>query len=76
MEPIFAASTNQAVTAQLLAQLETAVPAIPPAYRLRPSRNCYDLRQRTDRWMDGSCLNRDPPASSRPKSLHAEPRIP
>ena len=39
MEPIFAASTSETVTAELQAQLDEAVAAVPPAHRLHPSRD-------------------------------------
>jgi hypothetical protein len=39
MEPIFAESTSETVTAELQAQLDEAVAAIPPAHRLYPSRD-------------------------------------
>lgn len=39
MEPIFAASTSETVTAELRAQLNKAVAAVPPAHRLYPSRD-------------------------------------
>jgi MULE transposase domain len=38
MEPIFAASTSETVTAELRAQLDAAVAAIPPAHHLNPTR--------------------------------------
>jgi hypothetical protein len=39
MEPIFAATTSETVTAQLQEQLDKAVAAVPPAHRLNPSRD-------------------------------------
>jgi MULE transposase-like protein len=39
MEPIFAASTSETVTAELRAQLDEAVADVPPAHRLHPSRD-------------------------------------
>jgi hypothetical protein len=37
MEPIFAETTSETVTAEVLAQLAAAVAALPPAYRLNPT---------------------------------------
>jgi hypothetical protein len=37
MEPIFAKSTSETVTAKLCAQLDAAVAALPPAHRLNPT---------------------------------------
>ena len=39
MELIFAESASEAVTAELCAQLDAAVAAIPPAHRLNPTKN-------------------------------------
>jgi hypothetical protein len=39
MEPTFAASTSETVTAELQAQLNAAIANIPPAHRLHPSRD-------------------------------------
>jgi hypothetical protein len=39
MEPIFAATTSETVTAQLQEQLDKAVAAVPPAHRLNPGRD-------------------------------------
>ena len=39
MEPTFAASTSETVTAELRAQLNAAIANIPPAHRLHPSRD-------------------------------------
>ena len=39
MEPIFAASTSETMTAELQAQLNEAVAAVPMAYRHHPSRD-------------------------------------
>jgi hypothetical protein len=37
MEPIFAESTSETVTAELRAQLDAAVATLPPAHRLNPT---------------------------------------
>ena len=37
MEPIFAATTSETVTAQLQEQLDKSVAAVPPAHCLNPS---------------------------------------
>jgi hypothetical protein len=39
IEPTFAKSTSETVTAELRAQLDAAVAALPPAYCLNPSRD-------------------------------------
>jgi hypothetical protein len=39
MEPIFAESTSETVTAELRTQLDAAVAALPPAYCLNPTEN-------------------------------------
>jgi len=39
MEPIFAESASETVTAKLRAQLDAAVAALPPAYCLNPTEN-------------------------------------
>jgi hypothetical protein len=39
MEPIFAKPAGDTVTAKLCAQLDAAVAALPPAYRLNPTKN-------------------------------------
>jgi hypothetical protein len=39
MEPIFAESASETVTAELRAQLDAAVAALPPAHRLAPTEN-------------------------------------
>jgi hypothetical protein len=39
MEPIFAKSTSETVTAELRAQLDAAVAALPPAHHLNPNEN-------------------------------------
>jgi hypothetical protein len=39
MEPIFAESASETVTAELRAQLDAAVAALPPAHRLNPTEN-------------------------------------
>jgi hypothetical protein len=39
MEPIFAEPAGDTVTAELRAQLDAAVAALPPAHRLNPTEN-------------------------------------
>jgi hypothetical protein len=39
MEPIFAKSASETVTAELRAQLDAAVAALPPAHHLNPTEN-------------------------------------
>ena len=39
MEPIFAESASETVTAELRAQLDAAVATLPPAHRLNPTEN-------------------------------------
>ena len=39
MEPIFAESASETMIAELRAQLDAAVAAIPPAHRLNPTEN-------------------------------------
>jgi hypothetical protein len=39
MEPIFAESASETVTAELRAQLDAAIAALPLAYRLDPTEN-------------------------------------
>ena len=37
MEPIFAEFASETVTAKLCAELDSAIAALPPAYRLNPT---------------------------------------
>jgi hypothetical protein len=39
MEPIFAESASETVTAELCAQLDAAIAALPPTHRLNPTEN-------------------------------------
>jgi hypothetical protein len=39
MEPIFAESASETVTAELCTQLDAAIAALPPAHRLNPTEN-------------------------------------